>query len=118
MRAAVKNAAQAVMREKKSAPCTDCGGRFPPVCMQYDHRDPATKSAKVSDLAKSGLMARMLAEIELCDLVCANCHALRTERQQFDGHLSWRAQEERRREARDGSRRFDRESTSEKRKAG
>jgi len=27
----------------REAPCLDCGRKFPPVCMDFDHRDPATK---------------------------------------------------------------------------
>jgi len=50
------------MRELKAAPCMDCGGTFHPSAMTFDHR-PGTN--KVKDLAK-------------CDLVCANCHAVRT----------------------------------------
>lgn len=65
------------IRELKSAPCTDCGGTFDPVCMDFDHRPGEEKIDCVSSLAWMGLDA-VLAEISKCDLVCANCHRLRT----------------------------------------
>jgi hypothetical protein len=34
----------------------------------------------VSDLVRRGSRARVLEEIEKCELVCANCHAARTVR--------------------------------------
>jgi hypothetical protein len=68
-----------LLRELKQGPCLDCGGSFPSVCMQWDHRDPATKRHNVSTLVSYASRERLLAEIALCDLVCANCHAIRTE---------------------------------------
>lgn len=65
-------------RALKTGPCKDCGGTFPPVCMDFDHRDRSTKVADVSVLARSS-KAKCLAEIAKCDLVCANCHRIRTE---------------------------------------
>ena len=63
---------------KETHPCMDCGGEFPYVCMQFDHRDGSTKSANVSFLIwKNSAWSNVLAEIEKCDLVCANCHAIR-----------------------------------------
>jgi hypothetical protein len=60
----------------KAQPCADCGGLFHPVCMDFDHRDPSTKS-----FAIGGTMTRsessVRAELAKCDVVCANCHRLR-----------------------------------------
>ncbi len=61
----------------KSGPCMDCGGAFPPYVMDFDHRDPATKYRPVSQLTGRN-EATILAEIDKCDLVCANCHRIRT----------------------------------------
>ena len=61
----------------KGGPCVDCGGRFPPECMDWDHRPGEVKTAEVGAL-RSGSLERMLAEIAKCDLVCANCHRIRT----------------------------------------
>ena len=38
----------AAIRELKSNPCLDCGTRFSPHVMDFDHRDPATKVGEIS----------------------------------------------------------------------
>lgn len=60
----------------KAKPCIDCGGTFPPECMQFDH----VRGVKVKDVSRmaSQSLAVIMAEIAKCDLVCANCHAIRT----------------------------------------
>ena len=47
--------------------------------MDFDHRDPKTKSFALA-AGKVLLKPRaiLLAEIAKCDIVCANCHAVRT----------------------------------------
>lgn len=62
----------------KAAPCVDCGGTFPPECMDFDHIDPSTKSFCVAKGPVSYGRERVLAEIAKCELVCANCHRVRT----------------------------------------
>lgn len=64
-----------VIEAAKDAPCMDCDQRYPHYVMDFDHRDPSTKILNVG-LSRS--LARTLAEIEKCDLVCANCHRTRT----------------------------------------
>ena len=64
----------------KSAPCVDCGRRFPPFVMDFDHRDPSTKKWDISGKAchVGYSWQEVLFEIEKCDLVCGCCHRLRT----------------------------------------
>lgn len=62
----------------KKGPCMDCGGRFHPVSMDFDHRPGEIKFGCVSSMAKKAALDEVLAEIAKCDLVCANCHRLRT----------------------------------------
>lgn len=69
---------KAKLIELKSAPCMDCGGTFPPVAMDFDHRQGTEKRDSVSKLGCRGKMSAMLAEIAKCDLVCSNCHRVRT----------------------------------------
>jgi len=59
-----------------STPCRDCG-ETRIVCLQFDHRDPSQKDRDISDMMKRSL-ARLRAEVAKCDVVCANCHAIRT----------------------------------------
>jgi hypothetical protein len=70
------------LRELRRVPCADCGGRFEPYQLDFDHRDPATKSFAVMT-GRAMLMSRdrLLKEVAKCDVVCANCHAIRSARQ-------------------------------------
>lgn len=62
--------------ELKRAPCTDCGRTFHPVAMDYDHRGGKVKG--VGQMCQSHPWPAIEAEIAKCDLVCANCHRIRT----------------------------------------
>lgn len=59
----------------KSGPCKDCGKTYHPCQMHFDHlRD---KKHNIGHLVTSSTK-KLEEEISKCDLVCANCHALRT----------------------------------------
>ena len=60
----------------KARPCADCGQMFPVVVMDFDHRDPTEKTYKIAQFV--GRMSKLLAEIAKCDVVCSNCHRIRT----------------------------------------
>lgn len=61
----------------KDAPCMDCGIKYNPWQMQFDHREGEVKIEKVSRMT-SRSFEKVLEEIAKCDLVCSNCHADRT----------------------------------------
>ena len=61
----------------KGGACFDCGGVFPDVCFDFDHRDVGTKSFEISKRMGHSL-GKLFAEADKCDLVCANCHRIRT----------------------------------------
>ena len=60
----------------KSKPCDMCGGTFPPYCMDFHHRDPATKKFGIGQHASVIGLQKLLDEIEKCDILCANCHRI------------------------------------------
>ena len=63
---------------KESTPCADCKECFPAVCMDFDHHR-GDKTANVSRLVNEGYsLERIEGEIAKCELVCANCHRVRT----------------------------------------
>ena len=62
----------------KSGQCVYCGGTFHPAAMQFDHPPGVRKSGNVGDIRRRHNRPRLLAEIAKCELVCANCHAMRT----------------------------------------
>lgn len=62
----------------KEHPCSDCGDRYPPFVMDFDHV-VGPKVGNISKLVNMGVSVQILeAEINTCDLVCANCHRVRT----------------------------------------
>lgn len=62
---------------KQQRGCLDCGERHP-ACLDFHHRDQATKTMSVSECCRSNLtLDKILAEIAKCDLLCANCHRKR-----------------------------------------
>lgn len=63
----------------KNGPCADCGGRFHPYVMDFDHRPGTEKHFAISLAANMNIAwDRVLAEVAKCDLICANCHRVRT----------------------------------------
>lgn len=78
--AEIRTRARVFVKElKESTPCADCGNFFPHFVMDFDHLGEIDKEAIVSKLVGSGYdIPRIKREIEKCELVCANCHRIRT----------------------------------------
>jgi hypothetical protein len=64
--------------ELKDKHCMDCGGKFPPCVLEFDHREGEKKEGTISNLVHGFRTKAARAEIKKCDLVCANCHRIRT----------------------------------------
>jgi hypothetical protein len=58
--------------------CMDCGIDDIRV-LEFDHR--GDKKYNISDLIGRGQDKNLLNEIEKCDIICANCHRIRTSNQ-------------------------------------
>lgn len=67
-----------LIRYKKSIPCMDCKKEYPYYVMDFDHRDPKQKKFTVASMTNKGNIELVKKEIEKCDVVCANCHRIRT----------------------------------------
>lgn len=63
---------------KEGKACTDCGCVYPPYVLDFDHRDPTTKEFNIAMHVRQVSRQRLLDEIAKCDIVCANCHRIRT----------------------------------------
>ena len=62
---------------KEETPCADCGNKFPAVAMDFDHVHGKNKS--IANLVGGAYKLEIiLAEIALCEIVCACCHRIRT----------------------------------------
>lgn len=65
---------------KMSRGCDRCGWKLHPAALAYHHRDASKKKAKISTMANKNISKeKILAEIKKCDLLCANCHAMKLE---------------------------------------
>lgn len=64
------------LSELKNIPCLDCGGTFPSECMDFDHVRGEKKFTLRNGMTRS--KQTLLEEIAKCDIVCANCHRIRT----------------------------------------
>jgi len=63
---------------KATTPCMDCDQVFPAVCMDYDHVRGEKKFGICQMVNMTYSKELILEEIAKCDLVCANCHRIRT----------------------------------------
>jgi hypothetical protein len=72
---------RALLRIAKEQPCTDCGRTYPYYVMDFDHIS-GTKVDIISRLAVAGSVRKLAAELEKCELVCAN-DDLRTQLELF-----------------------------------
>ena len=65
--------------------CKICGYNKIPFALHLNHRDPTTKRGDTAGnhaYRTTWPMARIWAELEKCDVLCANCHAEHTYKHQ------------------------------------
>ena len=63
---------------KEGVPCADCGQVFPVWVMHWDHLPGYEKVGNISEMVGSRSRTITIAELQKCELVCGNCHVLRT----------------------------------------
>ena len=76
--ARVRAETKAYVDSVKNAPCMDCGGSFPPVCMDFDHANGDKVKSIANMYSASYKLDLIKEEIAKCELVCSNCHRIRT----------------------------------------
>lgn len=63
--------------EIKNVPCMDCGNSFPPYVMDFDHI--SNKEFNIGSDWRKTSWVKILKEIQKCEIICSNCHRIRTE---------------------------------------
>ncbi len=58
---------------KATLKCSKCGEDHP-ACIEFHHRDPATKSFTIGEAVGRHSKDKIINEINKCDVLCANCH--------------------------------------------
>lgn len=67
------------IQEQKDKPCQDCGVKYPYYVMDFDHRPGSGKSFNIAQMARiKPTLEKVQQEIAKCDIVCSNCHRIRT----------------------------------------
>lgn len=61
----------------KNVPCADCGESFDTVCMDFDHVQGEKLFTIATEFAEVG-KRKLEEELAKCEVVCANCHRIRT----------------------------------------
>lgn len=76
-----KTAKEYIRSLKIDKSCLDCNTILPFYVLEFDHRDPTQKSRALSQIRLSdGFFTTddIDAEVAKCDLICSNCHKIRT----------------------------------------
>lgn len=66
-----------LQRLKVERGCTDCGYDKHPAALEFDHRDGGEKDFILARCSSYG-WDRIREEVDKCEVVCANCHRIRT----------------------------------------
>lgn len=72
-----REAMRQYIRKAKDKPCTDCDVKYPYYVMQFDHI-ASDKEYTIATLVNYTNYEMVDKEIAKCEVVCANCHAIRT----------------------------------------
>lgn len=71
---------------KERTPCTDCGHTFPACVMDFDHVSGEKVNNIGTMVAHGWSKEKILKEMAKCELVCANCHRIRTWKRKVDNN--------------------------------
>jgi hypothetical protein len=69
------------VNSQKSVPCADCNITYPYYVMDFDHRNPDDKLFNISEMIYSSSFSKIKEEIVKCDVVCSNCHRIRSNKE-------------------------------------
>ena len=58
--------------------CKECGYKEYPVALDFDHINPKTKEFTIGTSYTSVSLKRLYKEIDKCQILCANCHRVKT----------------------------------------
>ena len=66
-----------IILSSKNRPCVDCGHSYPHYAMDFDHVR-GEKKFEVGLRGRGCSLEALQEEIDKCDVVCSNCHRVRT----------------------------------------
>jgi hypothetical protein len=62
--------------------CTDCKNEFPPYVYEFHHLDPTTKKYTITRIM-GRKWENIVPELNKCVLLCANCHRIRENKENY-----------------------------------
>lgn len=65
---------------RENNPCAKCG-ESNPIKLGFDYLDRSSKTARISQLITRVSLEKLKAEIDKCQVLCGNCHRLKTYKQ-------------------------------------
>ena len=74
---------EAIQAYKERMGCIDCERDYPHYVLEFDHLPEFKKFGQVSHILKKYGPDKAWEEIAKCDVVCSNCHKLRTNARLF-----------------------------------
>jgi hypothetical protein len=74
---------EAIQGYKEKMGCFDCGQDYPHYVLEFDHLPEFKKFGVVSHILKKYGPDKAWEEIAKCDVVCSNCHKIRSHDRQF-----------------------------------
>lgn len=77
----MKEVVRQILWVLKSVPCSDCKGTFSPCAMDFDHVAD-DKEFAIGSRGRYVSLDDLFTEIEKCEVVCSNCHRIRTWKRQ------------------------------------
>ena len=72
---------------KESIGCVDCGEKYPHYMLEFDHLPVYDKIDSPTQIVHKYGIKKALEEVSKCDVVCANCHKIRSYLRGTTGHL-------------------------------
>ena len=63
---------------KEKIGCADCKEKYPHYVLEFDHKSGFEKLGSPTEMAAYFGIEKAMEEIKKCDVVCANCHKIRT----------------------------------------
>lgn len=76
-----------IQQFKEDKGCTDCGSMYPHYVLEFDHRPEFKKVDNVYRVLRKFGIDKAWQEIAKCDVVCSNCHKIRTHIRKFPESL-------------------------------
>ena len=71
---------------KEKLGCQDCGEKYPHWMLDFDHKPEYTKLDSPTQIIHKYSAARAFEELNKCDVVCPNCHRIRTYKRNQSGY--------------------------------